>query len=75
MHAERGPESFDLCFRMLAGHDRFHLAQAKRALEAVVPEELSGRVGDGWYADLMQRSDAHPGPRMGVSRSLRLFRG
>jgi hypothetical protein len=35
MHAERGPESFALCFRMLAGHDRFHLAQARRALEAV----------------------------------------
>ena len=47
----------------------------RRALEAVSPEELSGRVGDGWYADLMQRSDAHPGSRMGVSRSLRLFRG
>jgi hypothetical protein len=35
MHAERGPESFDLSFRMLAGHDRFHLAQAHRALDAV----------------------------------------
>jgi len=35
LHAERGPESFDLCFRMIAGHDRFHLAQARRALEAV----------------------------------------
>ncbi len=35
MHAERGPESFALCFRMLAGHDRFHLAQARRALEAL----------------------------------------
>jgi hypothetical protein len=35
MHAERGPESFDLSFRMLAGHDRFHLAQARRALSAV----------------------------------------
>ena len=34
MHAERGPESFDLAFRMIAGHDRFHLAQARRALEA-----------------------------------------
>lgn len=33
LHAERGPESFDLSFRMLAGHDRFHLAQAARALE------------------------------------------
>lgn len=35
MHAERGPESFDLSFRMIAGHDRFHLAQGRRALEAV----------------------------------------
>jgi hypothetical protein len=34
-HRERGPESFDLMFRMLAGHDRVHLAQARRALEAV----------------------------------------
>jgi hypothetical protein len=35
IHAERGPESYDLTFRMLAGHDRFHLAQAERALAAV----------------------------------------
>jgi hypothetical protein len=35
VHAERGPESYDLTFRLLAGHDRFHLAQAGRALEAV----------------------------------------
>jgi DinB superfamily len=35
LHAERGEESFDLMFRMLAGHDRVHLAQARRALEAV----------------------------------------
>ena len=35
MHAERGPESYDLTFRLAAGHDRFHLAQAERALEAV----------------------------------------
>jgi hypothetical protein len=35
IHAERGPESFDLLFRMLAGHDRFHMAQAHRALDAV----------------------------------------
>ncbi|HTG47737.1 MAG TPA: DinB family protein [Actinomycetota bacterium] len=34
MHAERGPESYDLSFRMIAGHDRFHLAQARRALDA-----------------------------------------
>jgi DinB family protein len=35
IHEERGPETFDLLFRMIAGHDRFHLAQARRALEAV----------------------------------------
>jgi hypothetical protein len=35
LHIERGPESYDLCFRMIAGHDRFHLAQALRALETV----------------------------------------
>lgn len=35
MHAERGPESLDLTFRLIAGHDRFHLDQALRALEAV----------------------------------------
>lgn len=35
MHAERGPESVDLMFRLLAGHDRFHLAQARRALDAI----------------------------------------
>jgi len=33
-HRERGPESYDLMFRMLGGHDRVHLAQARRALEA-----------------------------------------
>ena len=32
MHAERGPESFDLLFRMLAGHDRFHLDQMRATL-------------------------------------------
>jgi DinB superfamily len=35
IHAERGAESFDLLFRMIAGHDRFHMAQAGRALRAV----------------------------------------
>ncbi len=34
MHRERGPESVDLSFRLIAGHDRFHLAQARRALDA-----------------------------------------
>ena len=34
-HSERGPESFGLTFRLAAGHDRFHLDQARRALEAL----------------------------------------
>jgi len=34
-HLERGPESMELTFRLAAGHDRLHLAQAQRALEAV----------------------------------------
>lgn len=36
MHAERGAESLDLTFRLLAGHDRFHLDQARRALDAAL---------------------------------------
>ena len=35
IHRERGEESFDLLFRLMAGHDRIHLAQARRALAAV----------------------------------------
>jgi len=31
-HRERGPESVDLMFRMIGGHDRVHLGQARRAL-------------------------------------------
>jgi DinB superfamily len=38
LHAERGPESFALLFRMIAGHDRFHLAQARRALDVVATD-------------------------------------
>jgi len=34
-HAERGPESYDLSFRLIAGHDRFHLEQARGALASV----------------------------------------
>jgi hypothetical protein len=32
MHSERGPESYGLMFRMLAGHDRFHLNQMRETL-------------------------------------------
>jgi hypothetical protein len=35
MHRERGPESFGLQFVLIAGHDRFHLDQARRTLETV----------------------------------------
>jgi len=35
LHRERGPESLDLTFRLIAGHDRVHLAQARRTLDAV----------------------------------------
>ena len=34
-HRERGPESYDLTFRLAAGHDRLHLDQARRALGSV----------------------------------------
>ena len=34
-HNERGPESYGLMLRLTAGHDRFHIAQAERALAAV----------------------------------------
>jgi hypothetical protein len=34
IHLERGSESLDLMFRMLGGHDRIHLAQARAALAA-----------------------------------------
>jgi DinB superfamily len=32
VHEERGPESYELTFRLIAGHDRNHLAQARQAL-------------------------------------------
>jgi hypothetical protein len=35
VHRERGPESYDLIRRLNAGHDRFHIAQAERALTAI----------------------------------------
>ena len=32
MHVERGPESYEMMFRMLAGHDRFHLNQMQQTM-------------------------------------------
>jgi hypothetical protein len=37
IHEERGPESYDLTFRLIAGHDRVHLGQARTALQAASP--------------------------------------
>jgi hypothetical protein len=34
-HRERGDESYDLTFRLAAGHDLIHLAQGRRAWETV----------------------------------------
>jgi hypothetical protein len=33
LHEERGRESYELLFRLIAGHDRNHLAQARAVLE------------------------------------------
>jgi len=41
VHRERGAESLDLTFRLAAGHDRIHLAQAHRALASM--RERAGR--------------------------------
>ena len=35
MHSERGPESFELTFKLYAGHDIFHIDQASRTLDLV----------------------------------------
>jgi hypothetical protein len=35
MHAERGPESYELTFKMMAGHDLLHLDQARQTITAV----------------------------------------
>jgi hypothetical protein len=35
VHDERGPESYELTFQLAAGHDRVHLAQARKTLDAV----------------------------------------
>jgi hypothetical protein len=42
IHAERGPESFELLFRLQAGHGRIHRAQAERALAQARRPRLIG---------------------------------
>src|SRR2546423_328334 len=46
VHAERGPESFDLSFRMIGGHDRVHADHAPGAL-ATIPGSAYGRGSGG----------------------------
>lgn len=42
MHAERGAESFDVTYRMLAGHGLLHLEQMRRTLGQVVSSSTTG---------------------------------
>ena len=35
IHSERGPESFELTFKLYAGHDIFHTQQARKTLDLV----------------------------------------
>ena len=35
MHRERGPESYELTFKLTAGHDLIHMDQARRTLAQV----------------------------------------
>jgi len=40
IHSERGPESFDLSFRLMSGHGLFHLGQMRRTLAQVAGSAL-----------------------------------
>jgi hypothetical protein len=42
IHAERGPESFDLTFRLGAGHGLLHLDQMHRTLETIAATSSPG---------------------------------
>jgi hypothetical protein len=42
IHSERGPESFDLTFRLGAGHGLLHLDQMRRTLAAIPPTYSPG---------------------------------
>ena len=43
LHRERGPESYELTTRLSAGHDRVHMAQARRTWRAAPGPAGSGR--------------------------------
>ena len=42
MHEERGPETYEVTFRMLAGHGLLHLAQMRRTLDQVAGSITTG---------------------------------
>jgi len=42
IHSERGPESFELSFRLMSGHGIFHLGQMRRTLAQVAGSASSG---------------------------------
>lgn len=50
MHAERGPESYDLMFRMIAGHDRFHLNQMRDTIAALTRSRIPSHSGSEYPA-------------------------
>ena len=43
VHRERGPESYGLTFTLIAGHDRFHLDQARHALDSLQSNDTPRR--------------------------------
>jgi DinB family protein len=47
IHAERGPESLDLSFRLIAGHDLFHIEQMNRTLQELRDDSTAGAVESG----------------------------
>lgn len=46
-HLERGRESYEVMFRMIAGHDRFHTDQTRRTIDAVRAAVSAGSAGPG----------------------------
>ncbi len=61
MHSERGPESYELQFRLIAGHDRFHLEQMRKTLASVkaLPPRPSPAWGEGAGAEALAEVDHH----------------
>ena len=63
-HRERGPESYGLIVQLAAGHDRFHIAQAERAL-AGGPRRLAQTTG--WLGSAVARDALNEATAAGLS--------